>query len=351
MSGGSSGASSCWTRRRRSSSPTASTPSRSRPSPARRGITRPIVYGHFEDLGGLLEALVERESRRALEQLPDTFDDLLGALTAYLEAVRTDPDTWRLVLMPQEGAPRLLHERIAAGRAAVVARLAQALDPGDLPDPELRRTCSPPTPTRPPGSCSAATTSSRSFELTRWALARLSRELSRGAVDHRGLLAEREAQVGPSARARAEDARSGSRRRPRGGAARARTRSRRCPTSALAKYVPCGLSDAAARPASSPAQGGRAWSPARPRTPRTSRRRAAARRRPRAGTASRRRRSGTAWRRARAATSGAGPVAQPTFQPVTLNVLPSEEIVSVRSAIPGSVASGMCSSPSKTRCS
>ena len=69
---------------------------------------------------------MERESRRALEQLPDTYDDLLAALTAYLEAVRTDPDTWRLVLMPQEGAPRLLHERIAAGRAAVVGKLAQA---------------------------------------------------------------------------------------------------------------------------------------------------------------------------------------------------------------------------------
>ena len=52
-----------------------------------------------------------------------------------------------------------------------------------------------------------------------------------------------------------------------------------------------------------------------------------------------------------AATSVAGPVAQPTFQPVTLNVLPSEEIDSVRSAIPGSVESGMCSSPSNTRCS
>ena len=60
---------------------------------------------------------------------------LLGALTAYLEAVRTDPDTWRLVLMPQEGAPRLLHERIAAGRAAVVGKLAQA--PTGSPDPEL----------------------------------------------------------------------------------------------------------------------------------------------------------------------------------------------------------------------
>ena len=51
-----------------------------------------------------------------------------------------------------------------------------------------------------------------------------------------------------------------------------------------------------------------------------------------------------------AATSSAGPHAQPVFQPVTENVLPTEDTVSVRSAIPGSVASGTCS-PSNTRCS
>src|SRR5688572_20953783 len=33
------------------------------------GITRPVVYGHFGDLGGLLEALVTRERERALGQL------------------------------------------------------------------------------------------------------------------------------------------------------------------------------------------------------------------------------------------------------------------------------------------
>ena len=188
------------------------------------GITRPIVYGHFEDLGGLLEALVERESRRALEQLPDTYEDLLGALTAYLEAVRTDPDTWRLVLMPQEGAPRLLHERIAAGRAAVVGKLAQA--PTGTPDPEL----------------AARMMSAYADEAARLVLdghdgradpsahalgARAAlRQLSRRAVDHRGLLAEREAQVGRERRAWRRR-RSGSRRRRRGRAARARTRSRR----------------------------------------------------------------------------------------------------------------------------
>src|SRR3954454_7545759 len=66
------------------------------------GITRPIVYGHLQGLGGLLDSLVQRESRRALVQLPETYADLHGALEAYLAAVRTDPDTWRLVLMPQE---------------------------------------------------------------------------------------------------------------------------------------------------------------------------------------------------------------------------------------------------------
>ena len=52
-----------------------------------------------------------------------------------------------------------------------------------------------------------------------------------------------------------------------------------------------------------------------------------------------------------AATSSAGPVAQPIFQPVNEKVLPELEIDSVRSAMPGSVAIGTCSLPSKTRCS
>ena len=51
-----------------------------------------------------------------------------------------------------------------------------------------------------------------------------------------------------------------------------------------------------------------------------------------------------------AATSGAAAVTHPTFQPVKEKVLPPEEMVSVRSRMPGSVASGTCD-PSKTRCS
>jgi AcrR family transcriptional regulator len=118
----------------------------------RAGITRPIVYGHFRDLGGLLEAMLERESSRALGQLvailpadlagSDPRDALLAALRGYLEAVRADPVTWRLVLMPPEGAPEVLRKRITEGRDAIVSVLAEVVRPGlapgrESPDPAL----------------------------------------------------------------------------------------------------------------------------------------------------------------------------------------------------------------------
>src|SRR3954470_15087640 len=106
------------------------------------GITRPIVYRHFEDLAALLDALVERETLRALLQLRDVLpadvSDLISAFDGYLSAVRSDPVTWRLVLVPPQGAPALLRRRIAAGRAAVVEQLAAAVGPrAGSPDPEL----------------------------------------------------------------------------------------------------------------------------------------------------------------------------------------------------------------------
>jgi AcrR family transcriptional regulator len=106
------------------------------------GVTRPIVYRHFADLAALLDALIERETLRALVQLqevlPAGVDDLIAAFEGYLSAVRSDPVTWRLVLVTPDGAPALLRERIAAGRAAVVAQLAAAVGPrAGSPDPEL----------------------------------------------------------------------------------------------------------------------------------------------------------------------------------------------------------------------
>jgi AcrR family transcriptional regulator len=116
------------------------------------GITRPVVYDHFGDLDGLLEALIQRESERALGSLADILppeldggdprDGLVQALDGYLRAVEGDPETWRLVLMPSEGAPAALREHIDRGRDAVVAHLAGLVSAGvtpgrEPPDPEL----------------------------------------------------------------------------------------------------------------------------------------------------------------------------------------------------------------------
>jgi AcrR family transcriptional regulator len=109
----------------------------------RAGVSRPIVDGHFGDLGGLLEALVEREYGRALSQLATVLpvdpggdrpvEARLPAVRGYLELVRADPVTWRLALMPPEGAPQLLRQQVVEGRDAVVAVLAQLLGRGDSP--------------------------------------------------------------------------------------------------------------------------------------------------------------------------------------------------------------------------
>jgi len=113
----------------------------------RAGITRPIVYEHFGDLPGLLEAMVDRENERALAQLAEVLpseiagepgEALVAALRGYLEAVRAEPVRWRLVLMPSEGAPEVLRERIRSGRTGALAALASVLGPGlDSPDPPL----------------------------------------------------------------------------------------------------------------------------------------------------------------------------------------------------------------------
>ena len=109
------------------------------------GITRPIVYEHFHDLTGLLEALLDREGQRALAQLAalmpaepvaadDVGDVLIAMLSAYLDAIGADPITWRLMLMPPEGAPAFLRERVDRAKAEVVAQLTRMLAiPGEPP--------------------------------------------------------------------------------------------------------------------------------------------------------------------------------------------------------------------------
>ena len=107
------------------------------------GVTRPVVYGLFEDRTALLSALLTRGEERALAGLAQVFPDvpgpeddvdpdalLLRGITAYLQTVAADPDTWRIILVPPEGAPPELNERVNAQRRVMLRTLRGLLDWG-----------------------------------------------------------------------------------------------------------------------------------------------------------------------------------------------------------------------------
>lgn len=102
------------------------------------GVTRPVVYGLFEDRTALLSALVDRSEDRAMAGLADVFPPLPGegqdvdpdelivaGVRAYLSAIRRDPRTWRVILLPSEGAPPELTQRVEARRRVLLARLRE----------------------------------------------------------------------------------------------------------------------------------------------------------------------------------------------------------------------------------
>jgi AcrR family transcriptional regulator len=96
-------------------------------------IARTVIYSHFDNLDGLLRALIERTEQRALSQIravipdidfeedPDTV--LVEALRTFLTMVRDEPDTWRLALFPVEGAPPELRETITRVRGGLLGLL------------------------------------------------------------------------------------------------------------------------------------------------------------------------------------------------------------------------------------
>ena len=110
------------------------------------GVTRPVIYDHFPNLGALLQALIEREERIALEQLaqvvpepdPGRRDDALALLTAgireFLEAVASRPSTWRIILLPLEGTPAIVRQHVETNRARILERLQELVRWGTAGD-------------------------------------------------------------------------------------------------------------------------------------------------------------------------------------------------------------------------
>lgn len=90
------------------------------------GVSKTVVYDAFGSLGRLLNALLEREERGALASLaeaaPTVFarSDPKHAVVAWAmslaHAVTSNPVTWRLMLIPPDGTPEEVRERVQRGR-------------------------------------------------------------------------------------------------------------------------------------------------------------------------------------------------------------------------------------------
>jgi AcrR family transcriptional regulator len=99
----------------------------------RAGVTKPVVYDLFGTLADLLEALLEREEERALAQLADLMPTpakdadpaqvLADGLDAFLRAIETRPDAWRLCLMPVEAQPGIVRAHVERDRTAIAKQL------------------------------------------------------------------------------------------------------------------------------------------------------------------------------------------------------------------------------------
>ena len=97
------------------------------------GVTRPVVYDHFPNLGQLLQTLIAREEHYALEQLreivpedPGAFEPielLIAGIRRFLDAVSSRPATWRIILLPPEGNPAIVRQLVETNRAHTLEQI------------------------------------------------------------------------------------------------------------------------------------------------------------------------------------------------------------------------------------
>ena len=100
------------------------------------GVTKPVVYDLFANLGELLTALLEREESRALAQLAEVMpaepasdpDELIvSGFVAFLGSVAASPTSWRLIVMPAEGTPAAVRDQVDANRRRIAGQLEELL--------------------------------------------------------------------------------------------------------------------------------------------------------------------------------------------------------------------------------
>ncbi|WP_067834704.1 TetR/AcrR family transcriptional regulator [Nocardia lijiangensis] len=97
------------------------------------GVSRPVIYGLFEDSDHLLRASLDREETAALAQMAeavplasagDPIQAMADSLENFLAAVQAAPDRWRAVFLIADASTPAFRRRIERGRQAFIAALA-----------------------------------------------------------------------------------------------------------------------------------------------------------------------------------------------------------------------------------
>lgn len=99
------------------------------------GVTRTLIYQQFGDLTGMFVALIEREFATELNSYIQStkmfpgggVEPFVSVMGELLKRVDANPAAWRLFLIPPEGSPLELHERLSQGRSIVEVYLTEGL--------------------------------------------------------------------------------------------------------------------------------------------------------------------------------------------------------------------------------
>ncbi|MEV5442549.1 TetR family transcriptional regulator [Streptomyces sp. NPDC052644] len=103
---------------------------------AEAGITKPILYRHFGDKGGLYRALAKRHTdallsalRAALDAPADRRRRVEATLDTYLAAIEARPQVYRFLMHPSEEAGQHSEQGFDVGRhsAPVLRRMGEEL--------------------------------------------------------------------------------------------------------------------------------------------------------------------------------------------------------------------------------
>lgn len=100
------------------------------------GVTRPVVYGHFEDSNALLRASLAREEQRATAQWVAAMAQAVhgtpvqAAVTGFrnfLDTVQASPDLWRAVFMLADSSTPQFRSRLELGREVAAQTLEELI--------------------------------------------------------------------------------------------------------------------------------------------------------------------------------------------------------------------------------